>query len=238
MAIQPAAVGLCLPTLVADLTRCSEEQFDAMARAASWAGVADVDMFASHLVQVARQVDPASLPSASSLSETIGLIRDSIAATGDSLDDGSVGRLAQRLTAAGTQVRAVEVASCWAMGDNEASRREADHLVAVAELLGAPLVVACCVDPDVEPALAVAGLGALADRAAASGRRVCVEWLPYAGINHFRQVDQLIRAVGRPNVGFLIDAMHWHYQEGGPDWAGLAAIEPGSIFFIQLSDAR
>jgi len=187
---------------------------------------------------VAAGRDSSALPLASGLSETISLIRSHLTGSERLIADGSLSREGLRFSSRSQNVRVVEVATRWSGGADEANRVEARILCDVAVALGSSLIVACCLDAVVDQTMAAAGLQALADIAGEAGCSVCVEWLPYAGISHIREVADLIQAVSRPNVGYLIDSLHWHYQPGGPDWEALKGIDPAQVLFVQLSDAR
>ena len=74
----------------------------------------------------------------------------------------------------------------------------------------------------------------LCDRAAEHGLLVGLEWLPYTNIADAHDAQRLVRAADRPNGGYCVDI--WHHVRGANDIALVAALEPGRIFSVQMSD--
>lgn len=77
-------------------------------------------------------------------------------------------------------------------------------------------------------------LGSLCDRAATHGLLVGIEWLPYTNIPTAASAQQLVQAVGRPNLGYCADI--WHHVRGANDEAMLRALPGDRIFAIQMND--
>jgi sugar phosphate isomerase/epimerase len=81
----------------------------------------------------------------------------------------------------------------------------------------------------------VEALGAFADRAAAIGLRPHLEIVPTTKIPDLAAGLALVRAVGRPNLGLLLDT--YNLCRGGLDPAELDDVPAAWIFQMQLNDA-
>ena len=62
---------------------------------------------------------------------------------------------------------------------------------------------------DAEPARLAASYTALCERAAGHGLSCDIEPMPWAAVPDVAHADRLLRAVAQPNVGVLVDALHW-----------------------------
>ncbi len=98
--------------------------------------------------------------------------------------------------------------------------------VNVAHYMGAPT-------PVEELADAVAGV---CRRAAPHGLSVCVEFMPEGGIPDLGTAAHIVELTGAPNAGVMLDV--WHFFRTGGEPADLAALPPGTVTGLQLSDAR
>ncbi|MEE3851000.1 TIM barrel protein [Gordonia sp. LSe1-13] len=68
------------------------------------------------------------------------------------------------------------------------------------------------------------------------GKRLAYEALAWGRhVNDYRHAARLVAAVGHPRLGNCLDS--FHVLSRGHDPAGIADLEPGSIFFLQLADA-
>jgi len=76
--------------------------------------------------------------------------------------------------------------------------------------------------------------GQLAEMAAARGMRSTVEFAPSLSVKNLGSALDAVRHVGRPDFGLLIDTMH--LVRAGNTAADLAAVDPGLIRHVQLSD--
>jgi sugar phosphate isomerase/epimerase len=83
-------------------------------------------------------------------------------------------------------------------------------------------------------------IGTVADLAAERGLTVCVEYMglrpqdpPEYGVRTLPRTLEVLRQVGRSNVGVLIDSYHWHIS-GTPD---LGQIPAGTPMWVHLNDA-
>jgi sugar phosphate isomerase/epimerase len=151
-------------------------------------------------------------------------------------DTYGVDRARALLDAAGATVPVVEAARMWARGP-EAAATEAGPLVDVATRLGAQMVGACCLEPTVGSwAQAVAGFRALCDEAGEHGLRVCIEFLPCTGMPDLATAWRVVEESGASNGGILLDMMHWHRQDGGPDFTRLEEIPGERVHYVQVCD--
>lgn len=111
-------------------------------------------------------------------------------------------------------------------------RDMADDFALMAEL-GAKCVNAVGIDPD--RARSEDQFGAFADMAAANGLRASIEFMPGLALGTLAAANTLIDAVGRTNLGVVIDCMHLIRSGGSAQ--ELAAFDPARIAHIQLCDA-
>jgi sugar phosphate isomerase/epimerase len=140
------------------------------------------------------------------------------------------------LDSAGIRVPAVEAVMQWAHGPSTALDAEMAATAATATGLGAELVVACTLDAVASVADASAGFRAACDHAAAHDLRVCIEFFPWSGMPDLTTAWRVVEESGAPNGGILIDMMHWHHQDGGPDYALLEQIPGDRIHYVQVCD--
>jgi sugar phosphate isomerase/epimerase len=140
----------------------------------------------------------------------------------------------------GVAVAEIEFFFDWAHDDELASRSSAiretlihmadafrPHHLSVGEVRGR----------DELPPLDVVAerFGAVADRVAPYGVDALLEFLPWSGIADIATSAEVVERAARDNGGIYLDV--WHYFRGpsGPDQ--LAAVDPGRIRAIALSDA-
>jgi 4-hydroxyphenylpyruvate dioxygenase len=105
--------------------------------------------------------------------------------------------------------------------------------------LGAPMMLVCSsVSPTSvnDDALAAAQLHELAERAAARGIRLAYEGLAWgAHVRTYGDVFRMVKKVNHSHFGVALDS--FHTLALGDDPAGIAQIDDGKIFFVQLADA-
>ncbi len=77
-------------------------------------------------------------------------------------------------------------------------------------------------------------LGPLSERARRRGVDLTLEFLPESAIPDLPTAQRIVSAVGASNLGVLFDT--WHYVRRGGTPAGLAALPPGLISGLQISD--
>lgn len=111
-------------------------------------------------------------------------------------------------------------------------RDRADDLDLMAEL-GVRRVNTVSLDPDLDRS--VDQFGTLAEMAASRGMETTVEPSPGLTVPDLPAALDAIRQVGRPDFRILIDTMHLIRSGSGPD--DIAVLDPGTVGYIQLSDA-
>lgn len=80
----------------------------------------------------------------------------------------------------------------------------------------------------------VEALGRFADRAAGAGLRPHLELIPTTKVPDLDTALRLVQAVGRPNLGLLIDT--YNLGRAGTDPAELDTVPCGLVFQLQLAD--
>jgi len=140
------------------------------------------------------------------------------------------------LADAGIRVQAVEAATRWPEGPAPAVS-DAEEQLDVAAALGADLLLACTLEPDMDFGRAVDGFAALCERAAARDARVAIEFLPWSAVPDITMAWRLVRESGAGNGGIVIDMLHWQRQPGGPDLERLREIPGERIHYVQVCDA-
>lgn len=105
--------------------------------------------------------------------------------------------------------------------------------LAVAAELGIRHVMASGDDPD--EARLIDRLGWLSDAAAAHGLTVDVEFVPWMSVADVPTAARIVRAVGRPNLGIAVDALH--FQRSRSRLADVAALPRPWLRFLQVCDA-
>lgn len=145
--------------------------------------------------------------------------------------------LARELQAAGLQHVEVELAGGWWREDG-AWRGPWEELLQAARALGAAFIK---VGTDEGEALEDVGvlaapLRTLAQEAQAAGTRVALEPLPFAMVSSLPAGADLIRAVGHPAAGLVVD--YWHVFRAGTSLRELQdCLDPGMVFGVELNDA-
>ena len=99
--------------------------------------------------------------------------------------------------------------------------------------LGVRHVLASGSDPD-EPRL-IDNVARLCDAAAAYGMTVEIEFVPWMSIASLPIANRLVGAVGRANLGIVVDALH--FSRSGGTLAELAAVPRDRFRFMQICDA-
>ncbi len=79
-------------------------------------------------------------------------------------------------------------------------------------------------------------LAAVCAKAAESGMRVNLEFIPFLGIPDLASAWEIVQLSEAPNAAIVLDT--WHYFRGTPDDALLARIPGNRIGAVQISDAR
>lgn len=94
--------------------------------------------------------------------------------------------------------------------------------------------ILCTVD-DAETTRVVDRLARLCDKAAERRLTVDIEFVPWMAVPDLMTADRLVTAVGRPNLGIAVDALHFHRSESTP--AQLAAVARDRLRYLQICDA-
>lgn len=113
-------------------------------------------------------------------------------------------------------------------GDISSSAADLDTLAE----LGVPKINTVSLDPDLSRSLDEFGL--LTEMAAARGMETTIEFAPSLTVSDLGAALSAVRHVARPDFRLLIDTMH--LVRSGHTAADLAAIDPGLIGYVQLSD--
>lgn len=144
-------------------------------------------------------------------------------------DDRLVAELRQR--SADTGVPVLDVESFVIRETVDRGRFEAG--LETAALLGAHHLLSVSYDPDT--GRLADSLRWLSETAAQYEVRVGVEFIPYSELRTLSEALEVVRRVGHPNIGVIVDSLHLSRSGGRPD--DLAAVPPGGLSYVQLSDA-
>lgn len=137
----------------------------------------------------------------------------------------------------GVEVAEYEVLRHWAYDDERAERgRVAEEQVwAMADALGGRhvIVVASHLPDPVD--VVAERLAALAERAAAHGLIVALEFLPWTDIADAATAWEIVGRADHAGVGVLVDS--WHLYRGAADEEQVRAIPPDRIVAVHIDDA-
>jgi sugar phosphate isomerase/epimerase len=125
----------------------------------------------------------------------------------------------------------VSLGDGFVVGPDRDIRDCAEDLEIMAEL-GAPRVNTISFDPDVSRS--TDEIGTLVEMAADAGMETTIESSPGFTPGDLSAALDIISAVGRPDLRLLVDTMH--VIRGGATPADLAALDPDTIGYVQLSD--
>jgi sugar phosphate isomerase/epimerase len=139
----------------------------------------------------------------------------------------------------GLRLVEMEMIYGWASDDpaeRERARQIEESLYAAADALNGRQVHAGQEVAGLPPMdRVVERFGALCDRAAAHGVLVALAFTPWSGIPDATVANQIVRLVGRPNAGVLVDT--WHYFRGARDPQAMRDIGADRIIGVQINDA-
>ena len=142
---------------------------------------------------------------------------------------------ARVVTESGMPVQTIDAALGWVTGASDEAAAEIDGLIALADQLGAGVIHATTLNPEVDLAAAAEGYAQIAARAEAADKVLGLEFLPWTGIPTLAVANQLCENAG-PAAGILLDTWHWVRQPGGPDLELLRSLPAHRITSVQLSD--
>ena len=111
--------------------------------------------------------------------------------------------------------------------------RDSARDIAIMAELGAQRVNTVSFDPD--RSRTVDQFAAVAELAAASGMETTLEFGPTLSVADLPTALRIVREIGRPDFRLLIDTMHVVRSGSGAE--DLAALDPDTIGYVQLSDA-
>lgn len=108
----------------------------------------------------------------------------------------------------------------------------------IADAFGAKslLAIGCFDHGHVDRAQQIDCFAALCERAASSGLRVGLEFIPMWGIPSLRCALEILDEVRAENAGLVFDS--WHFFRSDPDIELLATVPAGKVLAVQLADAR
>ena len=106
-------------------------------------------------------------------------------------------------------------------------------VLSTARALGSGMALVSCYDPDRERFCAM--LSRYAEVAAEHGLRLALEFVPFSEAKTLDDALDIVRRVGKENLGLVIDPLHLMRSGGRPE--DLARVPPEHFFFAQLCDA-
>lgn len=109
----------------------------------------------------------------------------------------------------------------------------AERLARVAAATGAPLCIAAVYAPTPQP-VAMRDLDAAADKLAAAGAMLALEFASYGGLTDLSAAIALADAVGWDRCGLLVDT--WHFFRTGAPWSELRSLGRDRIVMVHLND--
>ncbi len=148
----------------------------------------------------------------------------------------SAAQIAEVLDRHGTTIAEIEVARGWWATDDDgraAYARQEDWIFEMADHFGSRYLQLIG-GTGFDLASAYDQLGGVADRCAAHGLLVGIEWLPYTNIPDAATAQRVVQAVDRPNLGYCADI--WHHTRGANDLDQIRALEPERVFSVQMND--
>lgn len=79
----------------------------------------------------------------------------------------------------------------------------------------------------------------LSDRAVPYNIKLCFELVGFerSSVRSIEQADAIVRAVNRPNVGFVFDSYNIFLNGGCNDFSGIGRVQPEKIFAVHLMSA-
>lgn len=104
----------------------------------------------------------------------------------------------------------------------------------VGQRLGAKVLNVIGADPD--PSRLTATYAALCDAAARFGLSCDVEPVPWSAVADVRSARRLLEAADRPNMGILVDALHWSRSDSSLD--DVRSLPRHWLHYAQICDGR
>jgi len=136
----------------------------------------------------------------------------------------------------GMYAGALEGGMNWGKGP-EGAAEDADNLLDAASAIGAGVLHAACMMPELDSlARAADGFAALCERARAHGIKVSLEFIPFFAVPDLATAWRIVQDAGAENGGICLDFGHWQCQPGGPDFGLLRSIPGERLFYVQPVD--
>ena len=145
-------------------------------------------------------------------------------------DDAALERLSRHIDGSGARLLDLEVVRM----KGPESVEEAAPLLEAAQALGARYVIATVEDAD--PVRRVDTLAALAERAAAHGTAIAVEFMMFTSSPTLVDAVEVVRAARQPTVVVLPDVLH--LVRSGGTLEQLAATDPALLPYAQICGAH
>jgi sugar phosphate isomerase/epimerase len=147
------------------------------------------------------------------------------------------GELLAILEGHGVAAAEYEVLGHWALADEllDRAREAEDRIWQMADALGGRHVIAVVFEEPGPRDATAERLSALADRAAAHGLVVALEFLPWSPVADAAAAWELVQLAENANLGVLVDS--WHFYRGAADEEHVRAIPPERIVALHLDDA-
>ncbi|MBP5059771.1 sugar phosphate isomerase/epimerase family protein [Pseudomonas chlororaphis] len=118
--------------------------------------------------------------------------------------------------------------------ENPILQHEISQGVYYAKLFGAPFLTAATFGESLQPSLYRENIRKLSEKLEQEGLSLAIEFLPWTEIPSITELQELLAAVDRENVGILLDT--YHFFMGDPDLNALKKIPPEKIFLIHSND--
>ncbi len=103
-----------------------------------------------------------------------------------------------------------------------------------AKLFGAPFLTAATFGENLQPSMYKANIRKLSKKLEQENLSLAIEFLPWTEIASITELQKLLVAIDRENVGILLDT--YHFFMGNPDLNALNKIPPEKIFLIHIND--
>lgn len=165
----------------------------------------------------------------------LGLVLDDLRAIRDTI---GYGGLSDEISSAGLRHVEVELCSDWWKDSGSEWRGPWEELLEAAQALDAEFIK---IGTDIAPAVEdvesfVSPLRRLAEEAASYGTKIALEPLPFGMIASIPQGAELMRRVGHPAAGLIVD--FWHVFRAGTSLDELRrTLGADMVFGVELCDA-
>jgi sugar phosphate isomerase/epimerase len=142
----------------------------------------------------------------------------------------ALAEIRERARSRGMRIANISAYHCYP----EIGRDKLEPLVDATAALGSDMILVSGYDPDHERFGDM--LSEYADIAAQRGIRLFLEFVPFSQVKSLPAAVAIVRRVGKPNLGMIVDPLHLARSGGTPD--DVAAVPRDRLFFAQLCDAQ